>query len=206
LRKKLELTCKNKKKYKATTDSNHNMPVAANLLEQNFKGSELNKVWVSDIPYVATDEGWLYVAAVQDLYNREVVGYAMSERMTQKLVGTALIRSVKASKPDPGIILHSDRGSQYCSNNYWYILKQFGIIQSMSRKGNCHDNAPIESFCGTLKVELVYHRRFETRSQAIWKTTEYIEIFYNRQRMHSSLGNISPAVFLQNYYRMKKAA
>ncbi len=206
LRKKLGLTCKNKKKYKATTDSNHKMPVAGNLLGQKFEVSGPNKVWVSDITYVATDEGWLYVAAVKDLYNREVVGYAMSERMTQELVGTALIRAVKTRKPAPGIILHSDRGSQYCSNNYRYILNQFGMIQSMSRKGNCYDNAPIESFWGTLKLELVYHRRFETRSQATQEITEYIEMFYNRQRRHSSLGNISPAAFLQNYYRMKKAA
>jgi len=206
LRKKLGLTCKNKKKYKATTDSNHKMPVAGNLLGQKFEVSGPNKVWVSDITYVATDEGWLYIAAVKDLYNREVVGYAMSERMTQELVGTALIRAVKTRKPAPGIILHSDRGSQYCSNNYRYILNQFGMIQSMSRKGNCYDNAPIESFWGTLKLELVYHRRFETRSQATREITEYIEMFYNRQRRHSSLGNISPAAFLQNYYRMKKAA
>ena len=206
LRKKLGLTSKNKKKYKATTDSNHKMPVAANLLGQKFEASEPNKIWVSDITYVATDEGWLYVAAVKDLYNREVVGYAMSERMTQELIGRALIRAVKTRKPAPGMILHSDRGSQYCSNNYRYILNQFGMIQSMSRKGNCYDNAPIESFWGTLKVELIYQRRFETRSQAIREITEYIEIFYNRQRRHSSLGNISPAAFLQNYYRMKKAA
>jgi transposase InsO family protein len=206
LRKKLGLTCKNKKKYKATTDSNHNMPVAGNLLGQKFEVSGPNKIWVSDITYIATDEGWLYVAAVKDLYNREVVGYAMSDRMTQELVGRALIRAVKTRKPAPGIMLHSDRGSQYCSNNYRYILNQFGMIQSMSRKGNCYDNAPIESFWGTLKLELIYQRRFETRSQATREITEYIEMFYNRQRRHSSLGNISPAAFLQNYYRMKKAA
>jgi putative transposase len=206
LRKKLGLTCKNKKKYKATTDSNHKMPVAGNLLGQKFEVSGPNKIWVSDITYVATDEGWLYIAAVKDLYNREVVGYAMSERMTQDLVGRALIRAVKTRKPAPGMILHSDRGSQYCSNNYRYILKQFGMIQSMSRRGNCYDNAPIESFWGTLKLELVYQRRFVTRSQATREITEYIEMFYNRQRRHSSLGNISPVAFLQNYYRMKKAA
>ena len=206
LRKKLGLTCKNKKKYKATTDSNHNMPVAGNLLGQKFEVSGPNKIWVSDITYIATDEGWLYVAAVKDLYNREVVGYAMSDRMTQELVGRALIRAVKTRKPAPGIMLHSDRGSQYCSNNYRYILNQFGMIQSMSRKGNCYDNAPIESFWGTLKLELIYQRRFETRSQATREITEYIEMFYNRQRRHSSLGNISPAAFLQNYYRMEKAA
>jgi transposase InsO family protein len=206
LRKKLGLVCKSKKKYKATTDSNHNMPVAANLLDRRFEASEPNKAWVSDITYVATNEGWLYVAAVKDLFNREVVGYAMSDRMTQGLVGTALIRAVKARKPMAGLIFHSDRGSQYCSNNFRYILNQLGMIQSMSRKGDCYDNAPIESFWGTLKTELVYQRHFGTRLQAIHEITEYIEIFYNRQRRHSSLGNVSPAVFLQDYYRMKKAA
>jgi putative transposase len=206
LRKKLGLVCKSKKKYKATTDSNHNMPVAANLLDRRFEASEPNKAWVSDITYVATDEGWLYVAAVKDLFNREVVGYAMSDRMTQGLVGTALIRAVKARKPKTGMIFHSDRGSQYCSNNFRYILNQLGMIQSMSRKGDCYDNAPIESFWGTLKTELVYQRHFGTRLQAIHEITEYIEIFYNRQRRHSSLGNVSPVVFLQNHYRMKEAA
>jgi len=206
LRKKLGLVCKSKKKYKATTDSKHNMPVAPNLLDRKFETLEPNKVWVSDITYVASDEGWLYVAAVKDLFNREVVGYAMSDRMTQGLVGTALIRAVKARKPRAGLIFHSDRGSQYCSNNFRYILNQLGMIQSMSRKGDCYDNAPIESFWGTLKTELVYQRRFNTRSQAIREIIEYIEIFYNRQRRHSSLGNVSPVVFLQNHYRMKEAA
>jgi putative transposase len=206
LRKKLGLICKSKRKYKATTDSNHNMPVAPNLLDRRFEASGPNKAWVSDITYVATGEGWLYVAAIKDLFNREVVGYAMSDRMTQGLVGTALIRAVKARKPSSGLIFHSDRRSQYCSNNFRYILSQFGLFQSMSRKGDCYDNAPIESFWGTLKTELVYQRRFNTRSQAIREIIEYIEIFYNRQRRHSSLGNVSPAVFLQDYYRMKDAA
>jgi putative transposase len=206
LRKKLGLVCKSKKKYKATTDSKHNMPVAPNLLDRKFETLEPNKAWVSDITYVASDEGWLYVAAVKDLFNREVVGYAMSDRMTQGLVGTALIRAVKARKPRAGLIFHSDRGSQYCSNNFRYILNQLGMIQSMSRKGDCYDNAPIESFWGTLKTELVYQRHFGTRLQAIHEITEYIEIFYNLQRRHSSLGNVSPVVFLQNHYRMKEAA
>jgi putative transposase len=135
-----------------------------------------------------------------------VVGYAMSERMTQDTVGKALIRAVKVRKPERGLILHSDRGSQYCSWNYRYISNQFGMIQSMSRKGNFYDNAPIESFWGTLKTELVYQIRYETRAQAIREITEYIEIFYNRQRRHSSLCYVSPAVFLQDYYKMRKAA
>lgn len=206
LRKKLGLVCRSKKKFKATTESKHGLPVAANLLEQKFKVSGPDIAWVSDITYVQTDEGWLYVAAVKDLFNREVVGYAMSSRMTQELVSSALTQAIRARKPARGLILHSDRGSQYCSNKYRQILNRSGMIQSMSRKGNCYDNAPIESFWGTLKVELVHHRRFRTRSEAIREITEYIEIFYNRIRRHSKLGNMSPAAFLQNYYRLKEAA
>jgi len=157
-------------------------------------------------PYVDTDEGWLYVAGVKDLFSREVIGYAMSSRVRKELVCKALMRAVKGRKPRAGVILHSDRGSQYCSTNYRRMLKQFGMIQSMSRKGNCYDNAPMESFWGTLKVELVHHRRYGTRAQAIEEITEYIEIFYNRIRRHSSLGNISPAAFLQKFYMQREAA
>jgi len=155
---------------------------------------------------VHTDEGWLYVAGVKDLFSREVVGYAMSSMMTRELVCTALMKAVKARRPRAGLILHSDRGSQYCSANYRHMVKQFGMIQSMSRKGNCFDNAPMESFWGTLKVELVHHRRYETRVQAVQEITEYIEIFYNRIRRHSGLGNLSPAAFLQRYHQQRKAA
>lgn len=206
LRKKIGLECKRKKKFKATTDSSHAMPISPNLLGQEFCVSGPDKTWVCDITYVSTDEGWLYVAGVKDLFTREVVGYAMSSRMTQELVCAALMKAVKARTPKAGLILHSDRGSQYCSINYRQMLKQFGMVQSMSRKGNCYDNAPIESFWGTLKVELIHHRRYETRAQAMREITEYIEIFYNRIRRHSRLGNISPAAFLQNYYQQKKAA
>lgn len=206
LRKKLGLACKRKKKFKATTNSKHNLPVSPDHLVQDFSVYGPNEAWVCDITYVHTDEGWLYVAGVKDLFSREVVGYAMSSMMTKELVGTALIKAVKARRPKAGLILHSDRGSQYCSTNYRKIVKQFGMIQSMSRKGNCYDNAPIESFWGTLKVELVHHNRYETRVQAIREITEYIEIFYNRIRRHSSLGNISPAAYLQKYYIQRKAA
>jgi len=206
LRKELGLVCKRKKKFKATTNSKHTMPVSPDHLGQEFAVFGPDTVWVSDITYVDTDEGWLYVAGVKDLFSREVVGYAMGSRMTEDLVSAALKKAVKARRPKDGLIMHSDRGSQYCSTRYRRILKQFGMIQSMSRKGNCYDNAPMESFWGTLKVELVHHRRYETRALAIREITEYIEIFYNRIRRHSSLGNISPAAFLQGYYLQKKAA
>lgn len=206
LRKKLGLVCKRKKKFKATTDSKHTMPVSPDHLGQEFNVFGPDEAWVCDITYVHTDEGWLYVAGVKDLFSREVVGYAMSSTMTKDLVGSALIKAVKARRPKAGLILHSDRGSQYCSANYRHMLKQFCMIQSMSRKGNCYDNAPMESFWGTLKVELVHHRRYETRAQAVQEITEYIEIFYNRIRRHSSLGNISPAAFMQKYYIQRKAA
>lgn len=206
LRKKLGLTCKRKKKFKATTDSKHSLPVSPDHLGQEFTVYGPDEAWVCDITYVDTDEGWLYVAGVKDLFSREVVGYAMSSRMRKELVCKALMRAVKGRKPRAGVILHSDRGSQYCSTNYRRMLKQFGMIQSMSRKGNCYDNAPMESFWGTLKVELVHHRRYGTRAQAIEEITEYIEIFYNRIRRHSSLGNISPAAFLQKFYMQREAA
>ena len=206
LRKKLGLECKRKKKFKATTDSKHTMPVSPDHIVREFKVYGPDEAWVCDITYVHTDEGWLYVAGVKDLFSREVVGYAMSSTMTKDLVGRALMKAVKARRPKAGLILHSDRGSQYCSANYRHMLKRFGMIQSMSRKGNCYDNAPMESFWGTLKVELVHHKRYETRAQAVQEITEYIEIFYNRIRRHSSLGNISPAAFLQRYYMQRKAA
>ena len=206
LRKKLGLECKRKKKFKATTDSKHSMPVSPDHLGQDFTVYGPDEAWVSDITYVHTDEGWLYVAGVKDLFSREVVGYAMSSMMTRELVCTALMKAVKARRPRAGLILHSDRGSQYCSANYRHMVKQFGMIQSMSRKGNCFDNAPMESFWGTLKVELVHHRRYETRVQAVQEITEYIEIFYNRIRRHSGLGNLSPAAFLQRYHQQRKAA
>ena len=167
LRRQLKIRCKQRKKYKATTDSKHNMPVAPNLLDQNFWVSGPNQVWVADITYVATKQGWLYLAGIKDLWNREIVGYAMSHRMTQELVGRALFRAVAARRPPGGLIHHSDRGSQYCSRSYRKLQKQFKMITSMSRKGNCYDNAPMESFFGTLKTELIHHRKYRSRQEAI---------------------------------------
>jgi transposase InsO family protein len=194
IRKKLGLRCKQKKK-KATTDSNHSLPVAPNLLRQNFKTTAPNEVWVTDITHIATDQGWLYLAGHKDLFTGEVVGYAMDSRMTKSLVSESLFRAVAAKRPGDGLIHHSDRGSQYCSHRYRKLLDQFEMRSSMSRTGNCYDNAPMESFWGILKAELVHHRRYATRQQAINEIIEYIEVFYNRQRRQKKLGFLSPASF-----------
>jgi putative transposase len=206
IRKKLNIRCKQTRKFKATTNSKHTLPVAKNLLEQNFSISLPNRVWVSDITYIATREGWLYCAAHKDLFNGEIVGYALGERITKDLVVSSLLMAMKRKQPDPGLIHHSDRGSQYCSSEFTNFLDLFKIRASMSRKGNCYDNAPMESFWGTLKNELVYHQQYATRQQAILEITEYIEIFYNRQRRQARLGYLSPAAYEQKFYRERKAA
>ena len=206
IRKKLGLRCKQKRKFKVTTDSKHNLPVAPNLLDRQFTVAAPNKAWVTDITYISTDEGWLYLAGIKDLFNGELVGYAMNERMTKTLVMQALFRAVAIKRPAPGLIHHSDRGSQYCAHAYQKLIKQFGMSASMSRKGNCWDNAPMESFWGLLKNELVYHRRFVTREQAKQEITEYIEIFYNRIRKQERLGYLSPANFTQKYYAKRIVA
>ncbi len=206
IRKKLGIKCKQKKKFKATTDSNHKLPVADNLLEQKFETAAPNQVWVSDITYIPTDEGWLYLAGHKDICSGEVVGYAMGDRITKKLVSQSLFRAVAAKRPEKGLIHHSDRGSQYCANTYQKLLEQFGMKASMSRKGNCYDNAPMESFWGTLKNELVHHRRYISRQEAIQEITEYIEIFYNRQRKQKRLGYLSPAAYEKKFYEKRIAA
>jgi putative transposase len=206
LRRELDIRCRQKRKFKATTNSNHNLPVAENVLEQTFAPSAPNEVWVADITYIPTVEGWLYLAGIKDVFTCELVGSAMGERMTQELVAQALFRAVQQKRPAPGLIHHSDRGSQYCSYNYQQILEQFSMKVSMSRRGNCYDNAPMESFWGTLKNELVHHCRYETRVEAKASIQEYIEIFYNRQRRHSRLGYLAPAVFARNFSLLKAAA
>ncbi len=200
IRKKFGILCKQKRTFKATTDSKHTLPVAENVLGQQFKVAAPNKVWVSDITYVPTDEGWLYVTGHKDLFSGNIVGYAMGERLTRSLVSQSLFKAMAAKRPAKGLIHHSDRGSQYCSHEYRNILERFGLKASMSRKGNCFDNAPMESFWGTLKQELVHHRRYKTRREAIQDITEYIEIFYNRQRRQARLGFLSPVVYEQSYY------
>lgn len=206
IRKKLGIRCKQIKKFKATTDSKHKLPVAGNLLDQNFKADTLNQIWVSDITYISTKEGWLYCAAHKDLFNGEIVGYALGPRITKELVVRSLLMAVRIKRPEPGLIHHSDRGSQYCSPKYQKLLKQFGMKSSMSRKGNCYDNASMESFWGTMKNELIYHQRYKTREQAIREITEYIEVFYNRQRRQKRLGYLSPVAYWRQFAMWKDAA
>jgi putative transposase len=201
LRRKFGIRCRQKKKFKATTDSRHKLLVAENLLGQDFKVWAPNKVWVSDITYVPTDEGWLYLAGHKDLFNGEIVGYAMGERLNRNLVSQSLLQAVTTRMPEKGLMHHSDRGSQYCSQEYRSLLKHFGLIASMSGRGNCYDNAPMESFWGIIKQELVHHRHYHTRWEAMVEITEYIEIFYNRQRLQAGLGYLSPAAFIQKYYQ-----
>jgi transposase InsO family protein len=200
IRKKLGLRCKQKKKFKATTDSRHKLPVTKNLLKQQFKVYEPDKVWVSDITSVPTDEGWLYLAGHKDLFNGEIVGYAMGGRMSRNLISQSLLRALSTRRPEKGLLHHSDRGSQYCSYEYRSLMENYGLEASMSGSGNCYDNAPMESFWGILKQELVHHRHYRTRQEAIAEITEYIEIFYNRQRLQAGLGYLSPAAYIRKYY------
>ena len=206
IRRKLGLRCRQKRKFKVTTDSRHSLPVAENLLDQKFEASAPNKIWLTDITYIPTGEGWLYLAGHKDLFTGEVVGYAMSERMTKNLVSQSLLRAITGKRPAAGLIHHSDRGSQYCAREYTLLLDRYGMKASMSRKGNCYDNAPMESFWGVLKNEQIHHCRYETRQEAIMDITEYIEIFYNRQRKQAKLGFLSPAAFDRWYHEKRLAA
>jgi transposase InsO family protein len=182
-----------------TTDSKHKHPLAPNVLERNFEAAEPNRKWVADLTYVATDEGWLYVAIVLDLFARKVVGWAMSETMPQELTLAALQVALGWRDPDPGrLVHHSDRGSQYAAYDYRNVLQARGITVSMSRKGECWDNAPMESFNGTLKVECVQGEHFETREQAAQAIVEFIG-YYNTERRHSSLGYVAPMVYEQRW-------
>lgn len=186
------LVCKTKRKFKATTNSKHNLPVAENHLNRQFKVEKPNLAYVGDITYIPTQEGWLYLAVVIDLYSRQVVGWSMAEYMRTKLVNDALLMAVWKRKPAKGLVWHTDRGSQYASDSHRALLKQHGIQQSMSRKGNCWDNAVSESFFHTLKTELVNHEFYQTREEAKQSVFEYIEVFYNRERLHSSNDYLSP--------------
>ena len=189
------LRAKTVKKWRATTHSSHRLPVVANILDRQFTASQPNRVWVGDITYVWTLEGWLYLAVLLDLYSRAVIGWAMGPRLTGNLTEQALRMALTTRQPTAGLLHHSDRGSQYAAGPYQQLLTTHGITASMSRKGNCWDNACVESFFGTLKRELVYHRQYATRSEATQDIFEYIEVFYNRQRRHSTLGYQSPAEF-----------
>ena len=179
----------------STTDSNHDFPVAPNVVNRDFAAAKADEVWLTDITYVPTREGWLYLAAVEDLYSRRVVGWSMGTAMESRLVADALEMAVKQRYPDAGLVAHSDRGSQYASEHYRRALAERGITCSMSRKGDCYDNAPMESFFATLKKELVHHEDYPTIDAARASLFEYIEVFYNRIRRHSSLGYVAPAEF-----------
>lgn len=191
------IRAKQRRKFVATTDSKHDLPVADNVLGRDFSVEEPNRVWASDITYVPTDEGWLYLAGVLDLCSRTAVGWSMSDSLERQLVMNALEMAYRRRQPGKGLLHHSDRGSQYASDDYRLLLKDYGMQMSMSRKGNCWDNAPMESFFGTLKKELVHHRKYRTKEEARRDIFDYIEIFYNRQRLHSSLGYVSPADYEQ---------
>jgi transposase InsO family protein len=184
-----------KRRFKATTDSKHSMPVAKNILDRKFEVDAPDVAWVTDITYVWTAEGWLYLAAILDLFSRRVVGLAMSAHIDRALVLEALRNAVGRRLPNAGLMHHSDRGSQYASGDYQDALDELGVVCSMSRKGNCWDNAVAESFFATVKTECVYPRRFATRAEAREAIFEFIEVFYNGTRRHSTLGYLSPVEF-----------
>lgn len=196
------LRAKAGRKYKITTRSSEKAIFAENKLSQQFKATAPNKIWVSDITYIRTDQGWLYLAIVLDLYSRMIVGWSISNHMPAKLVTDAIEQALMNREVDPGLIFHSDRGSQYTSKDVKNLLEKHKCQQSMSAKGNCYDNAVAESFFKTLKVELVYSEKYLTRQSAISSIFEYIEIFYNRERLHSTLGYCSPAEFEGKKYSL----
>lgn len=200
-----DVAAKQKKKFKATTNSKHKLPVAPNLLNRQFDVKEPDRVYVSDITYIWTHEGWLYLAVVLDLFSRQVVGWSLSSRMSRQLIINSLRMAIWRRQPLSSLIFHSDRGSQYCSNDFQKMLKSNGMISSMSRKGNCWDNAVAESFFGSLKTERVFFASYRTREKAKRDIVDYIEMFYNSYRRHSYLGYISPKEF-EELWLLKKAA
>ena len=190
------IRARHKRRWKATTDSQHTLPVAQNLVARDFCPREPNRSWGADITYITTDEGWLYLAVVMDFFNREIVGWSLKERLAADLVTDALTMGWFRRRPQPGLIHHSDRGVQYASQAFQAKLAEYGMRCSMSRKGNCWDNAPTESFFNSLKNERVHGSRYRTRADAKADLFQYIEIFYNRVRRHSTLGQTSPERFL----------
>lgn len=194
------------KKYKATTHSKHNLPLSPNLLNQNFKVDAPGKAWVTDITYIWTSQGWLYLATDMDLFSRRIIGWAMDKRMTKELVISALQKAIWRQPPKKGLIHHSDRGSQYCSKAYQALLDHHGIISSMRRKGNCYDNACIESFPSIIKKEWIFHEKYRTRAQAMASILDYILHFYNCKRIHGTIGYKTPIAYEKEYYKQKKAS
>jgi transposase InsO family protein len=189
------LRSKVRRKYRVTTDSKHHFPVAPNLLERNFTAEFPDKVWVSDITYLATRTGWLYLTIIIDLFSRMVVGWALSSSLSHEMVVTALKRAIKNRRPGDGLIFHSDRGVQYACTDFRRELGKHHIVQSMSRKGDCWDNAVAESFFGIMKTELVYHEQYGGHQDTLHSIFEYIEAFYNRERRHSTLGYLCPVEY-----------
>jgi len=187
-----------RKKVIMTTDSRHNMPVADNYLNRVFEADGPNEIWLGDITYIRTDEGWLYLSVILDIFSRRIVGWAMANHMRVELTLSSLSMAINHRQPDDGLLYHSDRGSQYAASAYQALLEKHNMICSMSRRGNCWDNAPMESFFDTLKTELVYRKIFETREQARSEIFEYIECFYNRERIHTSIGFTSPEKYESN--------
>jgi putative transposase len=195
----LDLSCKTKRKFKATTDSKHSLPIAGNVLDRSFNVSLPDRFYVGDITYIRTQSGWLYLAVVIDLFSRKVVGWSMADHMRVELVNDALLMAIWKRKPAKGLVWHTDRGSQYASDSHRMLLREHQITQSMSRKGNCWDNAVSESFFHTLKTELVHHLKFNTQAEAKLAIFEYIEVFYNRFRIHSANDYLSPEAFEESY-------
>ena len=203
LMKQAKICSRVKRKFKVTTtDSKHNLPVAANLLEREFRREKKDRAWVQDITYVSTGEGWLFLAVVIDLYSRKVVGFSMQDNMKKQLVLDALDMAIKSRKPESGMIVHSDRGSQYCSELFQSKIRGNEMMCSMSGKGDCWDNAVAESFFHSLKTECVYLNHYRTREEAKKSIFEYIEVFYNRQRLHSTLGFLSPVEYEEKFGRV----
>lgn len=195
------IRARHKRRYKVTTDSKHGLPVAPNLLNRNFTPAQPNRVWTSDITYLWTDEGWLYLAIVLDLFNREVVGWSLKPRMTADIVTDALTMAWFRRRPEAGLLHHSDRGSQYASQAFQDKLAGYGMICSMSRKGNCWDNAPTESWFNSFKNERVHGVHYATHDEMKAASFEYIEVFYNRKRQHSTLGYLSPMQFMEHWIK-----
>jgi putative transposase len=201
------IRAKTKRKFVVTTDSKHNLPIAPDLVQRRFNPETPNQLWSGDITYIATDEGWVYLAAVIDLFSRQVVGWSMKDHMQTSLVKDAITMAGFRRRPEVGLIFHSDRGSQYCSHEFQDALKGWGIRSSMSRKGNCWDNAPTESFWGRLKTASLYGRKFATRQEAMDAVLDWIA-FYNHRRLHSTLGYVSPMQYEDRWHaaQRKKAA
>jgi len=190
-----DIMAKTARKFKVTTNSKHDMPISENLLKQDFSVSTPDRVWVSDITYIRTQEGWLYLSIILDLYSRKIVGWSISDRITKKVVTDALLKAIWNRKPSKGLIVHSDQGSQYASNEFRNIIQRYGFVQSMSGKGNCYDNAVAESFFHTFKTECVYPEVYNSKAEAKSAIFDYIEIFYNRLRRHSTINYMSPVDF-----------